>query len=969
MQSSPWSIVESEFLPRQLHSKETLFTIGNGYLGTRGSFEEGYPGAMPATLVNGLYDAIPICHTELVNCPDWLSLIIRIQGEYFSLNSGEILSYRRCLDMRRGLLIRDVRWRSSKGYTFDFHFERFASMADDHILALRCEITPVDFVGSVDIQASINAYSDNQGMRHWEFVEQGDAENTTWLKCRTRSSHIDLGIATKLNVLYERQLFAAKATGIVGYPTLMSSVFVHPGKKIVIEKFVSVYTTRETPDPLQAAQEKLTSMPDWHILQHSHEVALQKLWQNSDIVIEGDIKAQQAVRHGLFQLLIAAPRHDDRVGIPAKTLSGFAYKGHNFWDTEIFVVPFLTYTQPRIARNLLTYRYHTLAGARRKAQENGFQGAMFAWESADTGDEVTPRWVPSAEGKELVRIWCGDIELHINADVAYALWHYWQITGDDEWMCNYGAEILLDTAVFWGSRVEERQTSDGVRYQITDVIGPDEYHDRIDNNAFTNRMVQWHLEKALSVLDWLRQHYPEKAAELNRRLSLTPHRLTRWQDIIDRMWVSYDPQTGLIEQHEGFFKLQDINLAAMEPRTKSVQALLGIEGAAATQTLKQADVLMLMYLLRERFDRSTLQANWDYYNPRTDHTFGSSLSPAIHAILASELDETTSAYEHFMRAALVDVEDVRGNAGEGIHSASAGGVWQAVVFGFAGIVITDAGPVANPNLPAGWTRLQFKLNWQGRCYEFDLKAHKGTQSHFLVHPLTKNFIQGVIFDLDGVITDTAKYHYLAWKRLADEENIPFDEETNEHLRGVSRRDSLLYILGDRQVSDEQFQDMMERKNNYYVEFIKDISPADLLPGVGELIDELRSHGVKVALGSASKNARDVIKALEIADKFDAVADGYSVVHSKPAPDLFLYAAEMLGLSAKECAVVEDAAAGIEAALAAGMWAVGLGPAERVKQAHVILPSLEGVFWDELLARLLAVAGISISEESELVKAG
>ncbi|MCT7949590.1 beta-phosphoglucomutase [Ancylothrix sp. C2] len=968
MQSSGWSIVETEFCPRQLHSKETVFTIGNGYLGTRGSFEEGYPGAMPATLINGVYDAIPICHTELVNCPDWLPLVIRIKGEYFSLNTGEILSYRRCLDMRRGVLSRDVRWRSPKGHTLDFYFERFASMADDHLLALRCQITPVDFEGSLDIQAGINGYSDNQGMRHWEFLEQGEAENTTWLKSRTRSSHIDLAMAVKLNVIYEGEILPTQTTGTPGYPTLMAAVIARPGQKITVEKFVTLYTTRETPDPLQAAKEKLASLPDWHTVQHTHEVALQHLWENSDIVIEGDLKAQQAVRHGLFQLLAAAPRHDDRVGIPAKTLSGFAYKGHNFWDTEIFVVPFLTYTQPQIARNLLTYRYHTLAGARRKAQESGFEGAMFAWESADTGDEVTPRWVPGPAGKELIRIWCGDIELHITSDVAYALWHYWQITGDNQWMCNYGAEILLDTAVFWGSRVEERHSSDGVRYQITDVIGPDEYHDRVDNNAFTNRMVQWHLEKALSVLDWLKQHDPEKAAELNDRLDLNSHRLARWQDIIDRMWVSYNPQTGLIEQHEGFFKLEDIDLAAMEPRTKSVQALLGIEGAAATQTLKQADVLMLMYLLRERFERSVVEANWDYYNPRTDHTFGSSLSPAIHAILACSL-EPASAYEHFMRAALVDVEDVRRNAGEGIHSASAGGVWQAVVFGFAGVVLTDAGPVANPNLPPHWTRLQFKLNWQGRCYEFDLKAHQRTQSHFLVHPRTKNFIQGVIFDLDGVITDTAKYHYLAWKQLADEEGIPFDEATNEQLRGVSRGDSLRYILGDRKVSDEQFQAMMDRKNAYYVEFIKDISPADLLPGAGELLDELHSYGVKVALGSASKNARDVIAALGIADKFDAVADGYSVVHSKPAPDLFLHAADLLGLSAKDCAVVEDAAAGVEAALAAGMWAVGLGPASRIGQAHVILPNLEGIFWDELLARLVAVAGVPVLEESELVKAG
>jgi kojibiose phosphorylase len=450
------------------------------------------------------------------------------------------------------------------------------------------------------------------------------------------------------------------------------------------------------------------------------------LWRDCDVVIEGDPTAQIAIRYNLFQLLAAAPRHDDRVSIPAKTLSGFVYRGHVFWDTEIFLIPFLTFTQPQIARNLLSYRYHTLDGAKRKAKEAGYEGAMFAWESASTGDEVTPRWVFAEDGTP-VRIWCGDIELHINADVAYAVWQYWQATGDHGWMQRQGAEIILETAVFWGSRVEWNAVRNC--YEISDVIGPDENHERVNNNAFTNGMVQWHMETAISVIDWLRECYPERATELEAQLNLKS-RLQHWHHIVRYMIVLHDSETGLIEQFEGFFDREDVNLDDYKGRTQSMQAILGIEETNKRQILKQPDVLMLLYLLRDSTlktslfpsdNKQVLQTNWDYYTPRTDHTYGSSLGPAIQAIMAAKLDKIEEAYEHFMRAALVDLKDVRGNAGEGIHAASTGGVWQAVVFGFAGVRLTSSGPIVEtPHLPPHWTRLKFRLHWHNQCYEFDI---------------------------------------------------------------------------------------------------------------------------------------------------------------------------------------------------------------------------------------------------------
>lgn len=970
MNATDWTVIEtaeSQFHPTQLHHKETVFTLSNGYLGTRGSFEEGYPGSCPATLINGVYDDAPLVSPELVNCPDWLPLTIIVAGDRFRLDQGTVLNYKRWLDLHRGLLSRRVLWRSPAGHTIDIAFERFVSLADQHVLALRCRIEPIECDVPIEVHASINGYAENEGLLHWNWLDQTGTEDSLWLHVCTRHSKIELGMATRLTIVGAEDV-QTHPIGFQGHPTLVAKFQGRSRQPVTLDKLATVYTTRETPTPVQAAQTKLTNLADYASLRVAHEAAWASIWEESDVLIEGDSTAQLAVRYNLFQLLSAAPRHDDRVSIPAKTLSGFAYRGHVFWDTEIFILPVLTLTHPSLAKNLLTYRYHTLAGARRKAQAAGYTGAMYVWESADTGDEVTPTWIPIPKRKDLVRIWCGDLEVHISTDVAYATYHYWQATGDHDWMQACGAEMILDTAVFWGSRVEWNGKQD--RYEIHDVIGPDEYHERVNNNAFTNRMVQWHLKTALEVLDWLRQAYPDRAAELEQTLNLDSDRLHHWLDIIHKLWVPQDPNTGLIEQFQGFFDLEDIDLASYEPRSRSMQVILGIEGANERQVLKQADVIMLLYLLRQSafvnrttgYDLQTLQTNWDYYVPRTDHTYGSSLGPPVHALMACELGKVNEAYEHFMRAALVDLADVRGNASEGIHAASTGGIWQAVIFGFGGIRLTEAGPVAAPRLPAGWSRLKFNLRWQDQTYEFDLRSEQVAQPKQQSHRIAST-IQGVIFDLDGVLTDTSEFHYLSWKQLADQEGIPFDRSINEALRGVSRRDSLLYLLQGRSATEEQLQAMMDRKNRYYLELIRTITPDHLLPGVPELLRELKAAQIKIALGSASKNAREVVQRLGIHQELDAIADGHSVSQSKPAPDVFLHAAAQLGLDPAACVVVEDAASGIEAAFRAGMRAIGLGPRERVGSAHLVLPNLAGARWSDLKDELTISNALTIADLS------
>ena len=712
-----WIISENAFDPSSLHHKETVFTIGNGYLSTRGAFEEGFPGERRATFIHGIFDDAPIVFTELANIPDWLPLDVYLNGERFSLASGQVESFERSLDLRNGLLSRRVCWRSPSGLVANLTFERFASLADPHLLLVRCRVEP-QFEGLLEFRAGISACTDNLGLAHWHWLGQGIQDGTAYLHTRTRHSGIELAAGLRL-VCSSGESLSQEIWDAQNAPTAVVRAAAAPGRAVVVDKIVALVSSRDTRDAVSASLDCVSRFQSWPAALSAHNAAWDSEWERADVIIEGDDEVQTAIRFNLYHLLIAAPRNDDRVSIGAKTLSGYGYRGHSFWDTEIFMLPFFTFTSPHIARNLLGYRSRHLPGARRKAAQKGFEGAMFPWESAGDGEEVTPRWVPdAADPGRLVRIWCGDIEIHISADISYASLQYWQVTGDDAWFIERGAEIILDTARFWGSRAE--WTPEAGRYEYTFVIGPDEYHDRVDNNFFTNRMAGWNLQTALETLAWLKDNAPQKASELVTRLDLSDQRLAHWQHVIEHIYLPALP-SGLFEQFDGYFGLKDVDLAGLEPRSISVQALFGIEGASQTQVIKQPDVLMLFYLLRGAYPEQVVRTNYDYYTARTDHTYGSSLGPAVQAIMACEMGLHEEAFEHFMRAARADLMDVRGNAGDGIHGASAGGLWQALVFGFAGLRLTSQGWSVNLRLPRGWKRLAFKFFHKGQVQVVDLR--------------------------------------------------------------------------------------------------------------------------------------------------------------------------------------------------------------------------------------------------------
>jgi trehalose/maltose hydrolase-like predicted phosphorylase len=749
---NPWYIEESEFDPKKLHSRETAYTIGNGYFGTRGTFEEGYPKATPGTLLFGVFDKVDIAKEELANAPDWLTIKLFVNDERFRLDQGKILDYHRMLDMQNGVLSRTVRWESPGGIRIRVMSERFASLADEHVGAIRYSVTVEDHPTSEEklevlLWSALDMAVGNHDLIHWEPVEQRRDGELIWLHTQTRHSSVHLAQTmsfTSRDCEFQKELIRSDTS-----PSIRIYKELAVGETITIEKVVVMYTSRDAEDPLQTALEhhhkilqssasegvpgkhyKLlvegarhtnpcVQVEPYDTLLAEHKQAWQNYWQVSDVIIEGDDKAQQAIRYNIYQLRISASSHDSRYSIAAKGLTGFGYRGHVFHDTEIFMLPYFTYVHPDIARNLLMYRYRLLPAARAIAKNNGYEGAQYPWESTLNGEETTPPAIVHPETGELIPVLNGQIELHITASISHGVWQYWRVTGDDEFMREYGAEMLLNAAEFWASRAE--WNPENSYYEIDNVIGPDEWHEHVNNNAFTNYMARWNIQAAIDALHWLRPAAPHKAKELTQQFDLNEKRLARWHDVIAHIRIPQDKQTKLFEQFDGFFQLEPLDQEKYQGRTTSYQAILGMKVVQYYQIIKQADVLMLLTTLDQQFDLKTKKVNWDYYYPITDHDYGSSLTPAFHVILACELGLVETAYHMFMKGALVDLEDQRGNSDEGIHCACAGAVWQAAILGFAGLLITDDGYTTTPRLPDDWTRLSFTCFHKGKQILIDLR--------------------------------------------------------------------------------------------------------------------------------------------------------------------------------------------------------------------------------------------------------
>lgn len=705
-----WTLTAEGYDPLRESSLASRFAISNGFLGVMGARATTLGGRwiVPAhTYVAGLFDTPDVEHATpgLVPAAGWVRLKLMLPSGPLVYRPATISSHRTTLDMKRGALLTEIKRLKGPELSMRLRTLRFVSLSERAVGMQLIQVEIEEGEIEVKLEASF------EGLSIGLEAERLERDLGVW-----RTEHSGKGLAMATASLFQldgRDLPPTAQGQLKSFWTWKT----RPGQITSFERTVAIVTSDgEAFDPGPLALEKAESARQigWHGMKAAHEAVWDNRWRLSQVDVAGDSAAQQALRFAVYHLNSAANPGDERVSIGARALTGDGYRGHVFWDTEIYLLPFYILTWPEAARALLMYRFHTLDGARAKAVRMGWRGALYAWESADTGDEATPAFVVDPD-RQIIPVHCGKQEQHISADVAYAVWQYWQASGDDRFLCDAGAEIILETGRFWSSRAGLE--ADGQRH-IRGVIGPDEYHENIDDSAYTNVMARWNIYRALDVAALLRERWPECWTRLASRLDLSETELKQWRTVAETIATSLDPKTGLFEEFEGYFELEKIDLAAYEGRSVPMDVVLGRERTQESQVIKQADVVALLALLPEEFAGASGADNFRYYEPRCGH--GSSLSPSMHGLVAARLGQPDMALRYFQQSAAIDLSETQVAIDGGVHIAALGGNWMVAVLGFAGLSLQTSGISFDPKLPETWRRLAFAVQWRGRSLKIKI---------------------------------------------------------------------------------------------------------------------------------------------------------------------------------------------------------------------------------------------------------
>ena len=654
-----WLITAIGFSPLHEGAIESRFAVVNGRYGTRASMEEGSLASAPACYAAGVYgrDATGPIPVPLASLPDWAHVEPRVGGRRASVQQGVLVAHERCLDLRQGLLVRT--WHQRAGHELVVRSARFASLAERDVLGMRVMATSDASVSFSSLASEVSV------------TEPGGP----------------LAVAMAISTSEESDALTRLAVVGVGEGVAPTDAVEHRLSVVVREGLPEAFAR--------------------------HRAAWIDRWEDADVRIDGDPMAQRALRFAAYHLIGAIDPEGDLGSVPARGLTGLGYGGHVFWDTEVFAFPFYLFTHPASARAVLAYRYRTLPHARARAATLGYSGALFAWESADTGEDTTPSSGALSNGAR-VPILTAAQELHISADVAWATWRYFEVTGDMEFLVEQGVELLVETARFWASRVREDAAG---HFHIDAVMGPDEYHENVDDNAFTNVLARWNLDRAADGVELLARERPRESASLHRRIKLRSAELVRWRRIARGLVDGLQVGSNLYEQFAGYFALADCLASDIATPPFAADVVLSPDVVDASRLVKQADVVMFAHMLPEVVERDVAAANFHFYEPRTTH--GSSLSPGIHSAVAARIGATEHALEFFRRCASIDLGDDTGNSAQGVHIAALGSLWQAATMGFGGVEACAEGIRVNPQLPTEWDRLRFVVRWRGTRIRVD----------------------------------------------------------------------------------------------------------------------------------------------------------------------------------------------------------------------------------------------------------
>ena len=697
-----WSYQKDGYDPSETAADGNRFLCANGYIGVRGTVEEAGSDQFPAITLAGVYDRYQDCWREPVNAPNGLFVQVSFNGKALTPAGSSSVQHRTAINYRHGVYERETNFSP-----VILRSQRFASMAECHLLADRLSLE-IKESGDLLVCAGISTdIWDINGPHLFGFrFEQGDI-----LRCEAVTGEKEISVAVAQSIHHE---FDAEASSLQNENGLFRMLKRHvtAGETLTFSAFAAVYTSLDDPEPGKRAEQlsfKAKGEGFAACLQ-AHQQAWEQIWKRCEIVLDGDNDAALAMHASQYHLNCVAPRHAANMSIPARGLSGQTYKGAVFWDSEMFFFPMFVYTQLEIARSLLRYRIETLPGALRKAEEYGYRGAFYAWESQEGGQEGCTNFnVVDVFTHRPVRTYFRDKQIHISADIAYALRSYYEITGDRTLMEEGGARVILECARFYLSRASSHLDSDEVDF--ADVIGPDEYHERVTNNAFTNRIILSCLQTALS----LQAIFRDRTAWFNTLLQDLKYEkdMELIRSLCERIRRP-KKQNGIIEQFDGYFDLEDCSLEAVRAKLCNPREYWGGDHGVAgtTQIIKQADVIAIMALFPEDFADDEVLRNWVYYEPRTEH--GSSLSACMYALTACRIGRLDEAWDLFLRTASIDITGGGKQwAGEiyigGTHPASNGGAWMIAALGFAGLRIQKGVPELHPNLPRQLKRLAFPI--------------------------------------------------------------------------------------------------------------------------------------------------------------------------------------------------------------------------------------------------------------------
>ena len=980
-----WCLYRPDYDPATEECAQTLFCLANGVLGVRGGCEEA--GGSGGCFLAEVYGRTPIHYHERFTgfaattdtrlpVADGTAVDIWIEDMVLDPASPDCVAFEREFDLRSGVLRRTTRWRAPGGGQVELCTERVVPLGRGAVVGLRLSLHSIGFRGEVRLESmlrgdrTVPAQGDDPRIG----IGGGTGLRTLWIEadqdlpwlmqitpcgrvrvaCGQRHGvpggglRVDRGVAVENDRL--RQVFRAT---------------LEPGGCVRLEKFIAYAWdgagTKADADALRSALERAlekTIETGFDGLLADQSARLARFWRDAAIDIQGDAAAEQALRFNLFHLMQSTPG-EGVTSTAAKGLTGDGYEGHIFWDTEAYMLPVLALTAPELARSMLEFRHRTLDGAHRHAREmNHRRGALYPWRTIGGGE--CSGYFPS-----------GSAQYHINAAVAHAIGVYLAASGDGDFLLRGGAEMLFETARIWLEIGHFNPRRDGA-FCLCEVTGPDEYSALVDNNFYTNLMAREHLRQAVRVWERLGAQAPEERAALAARLDLDEGEVGRWRQAATAMYLPYDEHLGIHPQDDGFLDKPVWDFAATPPSHRPLLLHYHPLTLYRHQVCKQADVVLALVLAGDAVDADVKRRCFDYYRTVTVHD--STLSAAPFGVLAAELGQAEAARAFFEDTLRVDLDDLHGNTGHGAHMAAMAGSWHVLAFGFAGLRIDGEWLRFAPSLPGHWRGYGFGLRWRGRRLRLEvdpelvrytllegsplrvsdrgqevaLEAGSSVAVRFpesarwpLLRPPVP--LRAVIFDLDGVLTDTARVHYRAWKRLADELGIEFDERINRRLKGVDRMASLEILLerAGRRFDDAEKAELAARKNGYYRDQIEHFTPGDLLPGALEAVAAVGAAGLKIGLASASRNAPRLLERLGIADRFDFIADPATVERGKPAPDIFLAAARGLGVEPAACLGIEDAAAGVAAIKAAGMAALGIGGRRELSAADAVLPGLDG----------------------------